>query len=291
MGVELGIIFAFVAMFAWGVGDFFIQRSTRKFGDWETLFFISLFGVIFLFPFVYKDIPTLFLSFDEKYLILLAPSFTILIAALFEFESLKRGKISVVEPLWSLEVPVSALAAFFILKEIPSTLQIILIITLLVGLVLVSLRSYHLEKKIWLEKAVIIGAFSAIIMGLANFLVGVGARETNALIINWFLSTFLALACFIYLISKKNLRKTFKDVIKNKKLLFSMCTLDNIAWVAFAFSMTLAPIALAVALSESYIIIAVLLGLFVNKEYLRKHQKIGLIIAIISAILLASLMT
>jgi drug/metabolite transporter (DMT)-like permease len=52
--------------------------------------------------------------------------------------------------------------------------------------------------------------------------------------------------------------------------------------------MTLAPIAISVALSESYIIIAVLLGMFVNKERLRKHQIFGMIVAIISAILLAS---
>lgn len=45
---------------------------------------------------------------------------------------------------------------------------------------------------------------------------------------------------------------------------------------------------IAVALSESYIIIAVILGLAVNKERLERHQKIGLFVAMVSAIVLAS---
>ena len=70
-----------------------------------------------------------------------------------------------------------------------------------------------------------------------------------------------------------------------------MSLLDKIAWVAFAFAMSLAPIGIIVALSESYIIIAVILGLTINKEKIKFHQKIGLVMAIISAIVLAAITT
>ena len=46
-------------------------------------------------------------------------------------------------------------------------------------------------------------------------------------------------------------------------------------------------ISISVALSEGYIIITVLLGMYVNKEFLGKHQKIGLFLAVVSAIALA----
>ena len=68
-----------------------------------------------------------------------------------------------------------------------------------------------------------------------------------------------------------------------------MSIADKAAWVAFAFAMSLAPIAVAVALSESYIIIAVILGLFVNKEKIQFHQKCGLVLAIFAAIFLAAI--
>ncbi len=48
MTIEVGIGLAFVAMLCWGFGDFLIQRSARKLGDWETLFVITFFGVIVL---------------------------------------------------------------------------------------------------------------------------------------------------------------------------------------------------------------------------------------------------
>jgi hypothetical protein len=44
-----GILFALLAMLFFGFGDFLIQRSTRKVGDWETLFLFSILGGVQLF--------------------------------------------------------------------------------------------------------------------------------------------------------------------------------------------------------------------------------------------------
>ncbi|MBU3978359.1 EamA family transporter [Patescibacteria group bacterium] len=52
----MGILFAFIALFSWGIGDFLIQKSTRKFGDWLALFYICAFSTVVLLPFVYKDL-------------------------------------------------------------------------------------------------------------------------------------------------------------------------------------------------------------------------------------------
>lgn len=287
MIIELGIILAFVAMLCWGFGDFFIQKSTRKFGDWETLFIITLAGAIILLPFVYKDIPGVFSSFDKRLLLLIASSIILLFAALFEFESLKQGKLSVVEPIWSMEIPVSAFLAFLLLKETISSLQIILVVSLILSLILVSLRSYHLSKRIWLEKAAFLALLAAFMMGAANFFIGWGSRETSALLAKWFVDASVALIAFIYLYFTKRIHKMELDLKLNKGLLLGMCLLDNSAWVAFGFAMVLTKISIAVALSESYIILTVLLGMFVSKEKLAPHQKFGLAIAIISAIALA----
>jgi len=103
----MGILFAVTALLAWGLGDFLIEKSARKFGNWIALFYISAFGAIVLFPFVYADIGSAFASHAA---ILWITSFIILISALFNFEALRVGKISVVEPIFAFEVPV---AGFF----------------------------------------------------------------------------------------------------------------------------------------------------------------------------------
>jgi|GEM_PF-4617325 3-methyladenine DNA glycosylase Mpg len=47
----LGVLLALGALASWTVGDFFIQRTSRKLGIWKALFFITILGAIVLFPF------------------------------------------------------------------------------------------------------------------------------------------------------------------------------------------------------------------------------------------------
>ena len=47
----MGILLAITALIAWGLGDFLIERSARKFGDWVALFYMTSFGAIVLSPF------------------------------------------------------------------------------------------------------------------------------------------------------------------------------------------------------------------------------------------------
>src|SRR3990167_7795052 len=95
MAFELGITLAFLAMLCWGFGDFLIQKSTRKFGDVETLFLISLFGAIILFPFIYLNLLEVMQS-SKQLLILIVTSHLLLVAALLDYKALKHGKLVVV---------------------------------------------------------------------------------------------------------------------------------------------------------------------------------------------------
>ncbi|MEK6847259.1 MAG: DMT family transporter [Nanoarchaeota archaeon] len=289
MSVAIGILLAFVAMLCWGFGDFLIQKTTRKDGDWETMWAITALSTIILTPFLYKDLIQLFTQQFNTIALLLISSIVLLVAGLLDFEALKQGKLAVVEPLWSLEVIVSVLLGIFVAGEFLSQKQLILIGSLITGLFLVSLRSYHASKRSILEKGTIIAVLAALTMGIVNYLTGITARKTGALLTIWFLHLVIFIIATAYITYNGKAAQLKKHIYKQKTKLFFMSILDNSAWVAFAFAMTLAPISITVALSESYIIIAVLLGMYVNKEFLRRHQKIGLFIAIISAISLAAI--
>lgn len=273
-----------MAVFGWGFGDFFIQKLVRKIGDWETLFIVCFFGTVILTPFIIGDFK---LIFDSKtFLILLFASAILFVAALLDFEALKKGKLAVIEPLWSLEIIASSVLAFLILKESLDLSQILIMFSLIVGLILVSLRSYHIEKRVWLEKGVFLAILSAFVMGCANFFIGVGARASGGLMMNWFLNIFIAFCSLVYILYKGKTKHMIKDSKKNKWTLLGMCIFDNAAWIGFAFAMTLSSIGITVALSESYIIVSVLLGMIENREKLKYHQKAGLVLALVSAIYL-----
>lgn len=292
--VHVGIVLAFVAMLCWGFGDFLIQRSSRKMGDWETLFIISFIGTIMLAPFVSKGLIVLFNS-ESNYglMILVGCSIVLFVAALLDFEALKEGKITVVEPIWSTEIIVSAFLAYFVLREKLGVYQIILIAVLILGLIMVSIkeRGKFSFKNFFVERGVFLAFAAAITMGGANFLMGVGSRVSDPVVANFFVNVVMAVLSLVYILYRKRFGKMMSDFKNNFKLVLPMSILDNLAWVAFAFAMSLAPIGIAVALSESYIIIAVILGFVVNREKLQFHQKAGLVFALVGAISLAVITT
>ncbi|MFH0928429.1 MAG: DMT family transporter [bacterium] len=282
----MGIFFALVALFSWGFGDFLIQRSTRKFGSWIALFFITLVGAVTLTPFVWNDLSAL-LKDNYQLAFLLVASFIMLFAAWFDFQALKIGKISVIEPILAMEVPVTAFLAAFLIHESLSPAQSLTVLTLLVGVVLVSIKKLRHLKKINLETGVGFAVLATIAMGVVNFLFGVGARTGNPLMIKWFTDVFLAIASLIALLAQDRLKMVWRGLKNQKCLIGGVCVLDNLAWVAFSLSVTHIPITIATSLSESYIALAALLGLILNREKLNKHQLIGLIVVVISASILA----
>ena len=93
--MQIGIILIIVTILCWGFGDFFIQKSTRKMGDWESLFIITAFGFVILSPLVLSDIWEIFVDF-RSLLILLVGGLIMFIAALIDFEALKKGKLAII---------------------------------------------------------------------------------------------------------------------------------------------------------------------------------------------------
>ena len=65
---------------------------------------------------------------------------------------------------------------------------------------------------------------------------------------NWFLNVFIAILSFAFIFIDSDLKNMIRHYKTQKKTWVSMCLFDNAAWVAFAFAMSLAPIAITVAL-------------------------------------------
>lgn len=282
----MGILFALSALVCWGVGDFLIQRSARKFGDGIALFFITALGAIALLPLVWSDIPSIF-SMSRDALILWGTSLILLAAALLDFEALRIGKISVVEPIYSFEIAVTAVLGAIFINESLTTHQILATAVLIFGIFLVSMQRLKHSGIFSLERGVLLAIGATALMGAVNFMFGVGGRETNPLIINWFTSTFIAVVMAGYLTFAGEWHHIRRQWRGNKPLIFSVGLIDNLAWIFYTYSTLTIPIAIATAISESYIVLASLLGLWLNRERLRRHQMVGLLITVLAAIALA----
>jgi len=109
--IEQAIILAFAAMICWGIEDFLAQKSARKIGDIESLAVIMILGAIIFTPFIIKD----FNIFTKQTLIILGIVAVIhFLEGIFYFESLKQGKLSIVDVVFEFELPITVgLGIFF----------------------------------------------------------------------------------------------------------------------------------------------------------------------------------
>lgn len=290
-GMQLGILFAGLALLGWGIADFLIEKSTRKIGDAASLFFITAFGSLVLLPFVYKDIgPWLSMQTGTRdFWVLLGAGAFALVASLFDFEALRIGKIAIIEPVYAIEIIGTLVLAGLVINEWLTLWQTTLVLAVTVGIVLISVKSFSTLKHIRLERGIAYAFTAAFFMMGENFLTGYGSRLTNPLLTNWVVDMVITIAMLGYLLSTHQIRQLVADIKAHPKLIVSVSITDTVGWVAFAYSATYIPIGLAVGISEAYIALAVLLGLFINKEKLKKHQLLGAGITVTAAIVLSYL--
>ncbi len=283
-----GVLFAFLALFSWGFGDFLIQKTARILGLWQTILVIGIVGCIGLFPFVWNDLAHL--SGAHISLLLLLSAVT-LFATLFDFQALKEGKISIIEPLLGMELPITVGLGILIGSDSLNPLQLVLVGTIFVSMILtITKESKHLHyHKRLLEKGVMLAGIGAVGMGLTNFLVGTSSQEISPLVTIWFVHSLLGIVAAVALIRKGALRAFFMQARKQLPLVIGLGFLDNFAWISFAIASTHISISITTAISESYIALAALLGLYLNKEKLQRHQLFGVVITIIAIVFLATI--
>lgn len=292
MPLAFGILAAFVALLSWGFGDFFIQRAIRRIGSAAALFFIGVVGFVILTPFVWTALPNALAQAATLRLLALTLAVTLLVAAL-EFRAFQVGKLSVVEPIMSLELPVTAGLGLAFLGDRVGPAQLLLIVAVFVGIVLTAVQ--HRLRHWWqrwsgqnvIERGVILGLLSAVVMSATNVLTGLASRAVGPLVTIWFVHSSLAILCLLVLAIRRQVWIEFRTAARAWRSVLAESVLDNAAWLAYAAAVTMLPISIVIGITESYIALASLLGIILNKERLQRHQLAGIGLALIAAVALA----
>ncbi|MFH0890995.1 MAG: DMT family transporter, partial [Candidatus Liptonbacteria bacterium] len=286
----IGIAWALTALFGWGFGDFMIQRATRKIGDVHALFYIGITGGIVLLPFIWQELPGLLVP-NRGLLLLLITSAITITAALFDFEALKEGKISIINPIIGLELPLTVALGVFVLGEHVSGPSATLMLLVFLGIAMASFsgKLKHVFRTNYLEKGVWLAFISALTMALLNFSVGLASNETSAILTIWFSFLFSGIFCLIIMVINGSVREILHDLKQNPKLIIAQSSLDTLGWVAFAQATTYIPISITITISEAYVALSAFLGLWIGREKITTHQKVGVALAMAGVIVLSAL--
>jgi len=284
MTINYYLLFAFGAMLFWALGDFFIQKTTRKIGTIETLAFIGIFGSFALFPFVIRDLPNLFSR--ETIILLVFLGIITFIAAIFDFEALKICKLSTADIVMSVELPITIVLSYLLLGEKLTLVQIGIVGVILLGTILTATESWT-DWKIKLERGIILAFTAAITMGFVNFFTSISSRNISPVMAIWFPWVIFSILCIIILIKKKGLKPFLYHTSEFKWLILAIAVFDTLAWLFYALATVKEKIGITLAITEAYPAIALLLGIWINKEKINWHQGVGAALALAGSITLA----
>jgi len=283
-----GVLLSIVALFGWGIADYFGQKAARKVGVAVTLFSGGVFGAVVLLPFVIRDIAPL-IADPKDILLLLGFAAVGVFTALFSLEAYRKGKLAVIGPIMGLELPITIILAVAFRSERLGLREALPMVVVFIGLLLtVTKRPFdiRLERKT-VEKGVALGIVGAVALGAANFMTGVASQETTPLLTVWFGRTIFLLVFGAFLLAKGRMGRSLGAMRQHAVLVFGLAALYIVSFASYGYATTLIPISVATTISENYIVVAALLGVFINKEKLAPHQAVGVAISVAGVLMLA----
>ena len=283
MTVELSVLAAFGAMLSWGVGDFLIQKAARRVGDLEALAFIGIVGSVALFPLVLAELPAMLDPYNFALMAVLG--LVTVVAALLDFESLRKGKLSVVEVILEMELPVTVLLGIAFFGESLTLPQFGAIAAILAGIAMIARKRGSGGLK-GVEKGAVLAVLAAVSMGFVNFLTAAGARQVSPLMAVCMPWLIISIISFAILFRRDGWSKVVSGISRFRRLMLAMALCDTAAWLLFAYAVQGSVLSVTIAITESYTAVALLLGLLVNKEKIVAHQFAGAGIAVAASLLL-----
>jgi drug/metabolite transporter (DMT)-like permease len=292
MTQALGIFAALVALVGWGVGGYVVHRSVRRVGSRANLFFITAVGAIVLLPFVVGQLPHT-IGMAANLPILAVATIFAGSSGLLTLAAFRRGKLAVVAPILTLELVLTVGIGVLLLGERLLPAQWVLMGVVYTGILLTMIRGRSGGGRIRpgvsavLEAGAAFALVGALSLAILNVASGVAARTVGPLASTWFVRIVVATALGVGLAASGELAAALRSGGRNVRIVLAAAVLDTLAWVAYAYAVTVLPIALTIAITQSYIVLATALGVIINKERILRHQIVGIVMALASGIALA----
>ena len=292
--LQLTIIFALAAMVLWGLGDFLIQKTVKRIGDFQTLLVIDLMAGILLIPFIWRDLSAIF--YWPNFISLVIMTLIDLFYGLFLLKAYDQGKLAVIEMIMIGELPSTIILGLIFFHEKLNFLQTLIIVMVIVGIILVAksrstllskLREFFTGRPVIWEKGVLFAIAAFIFSAIYNFLTAVNARSISVFTAVWFPWMLSSLILLTYVAYKKGLKSLWRNSLKNKRLILFTSIIDILAWVFYAFATVRGEISVIATIVAGYAVIALILGVKFNNERLSFWQYFGATIVFLGVIIMS----
>lgn len=287
MAIEVGVVFAILTMLSWGIADFLAKKAIDRIGYKKSLLInqsIAL-GPIFVYAILFFNIPEISTSLI---LITIATAFLALVGYLSFYKGLQKGNISVVSPITSSWAVVTTLLAIVIFGETLSSLQIVGVLGIFIGIFLTSTNLKEFKKSI--RQGTSNGVLEAIIAmvswGLTFLLVKPIVDAAGPVMAVLFLRAIM----LVFLFSWVRISRTKIGIPTKLIFLFLIGSglLDVFGFVTYSIGITTEFLSIVSPIVAIFPAVTIMLAYVFLKERLVNNQKIG-IVTILTGLVLISL--
>jgi len=283
MSASVGVLYAVLALFAWGFSDFFAKLAVDRLGPMRSVFWVQGLQVIPFFA-IYALFRPVFLLSDA--ILLVFAGVLNGMAFLFFYRSLGKGQLSILSPVTASWAVITAVLGIVLLGEALTKLQSLAISIVFIGIVLASFHYADL-RRLNVRNAlpgVREALFSVVCFGFCVFLFGLAASGAgwmaSVLFYRFFAVVFIALASGPD-ISKLSVR------LGALPILILLAALDAIGIVSFAAGAASEYIAIVSPIAAASPLVCVVLGRLFLGERISANQFLGVLLILAGVVLLA----
>jgi len=283
--VNMAVIFAFIALIGWGVGDLLIAKISRKIGNFNTLFWLLFSGLIFASFYI----PIAGAVADwGMFLLALLLGFITCSGTIFYLRGFEFGNVSIIATIANTYGVVTAVAAIFLFGEILKTEQSAGIVLVLIGLVLISFDFKMLRKNkikgIVSDRTIVYAFITVLFWGVYYTLIRIPVEK-----IGWFWAGFPAYLYSLAMIASGKLKRDVFNIFSDKKLLLTIIIysiLVNGAFFAYNLGISFGYTSVVAPIVGSTPILLVILSRIFFHEPLNRQQKAGIGFALLGIMLI-----
>lgn len=281
--MEIGVLFAILAMVTWGMSDFFIGYSAKKVSTVIVLLYGKIIGFLILSSLVILSglvIPT---SLDIWGVVILTSLIATVAWFLFS-QGLKEGFVSILSPIGNSWAAITVLLGIIFLGQSFSFEKGVALVIIFVGIFLTAINIQEIKNKkgFALLKGVPITLVSMVLWGIFFIFVDIGVRNTSWISFFFFMEIFSIIFLFTY--SKFVKPDSFS---KAPEGIVGFGIANSIGLGAYGFALATIPTTIAASIVSGLPVIALILAHIFLKEKLRVLQYFGIALTIVGLILIS----
>lgn len=274
-------LIACLTAFLWGSSAVFAKIGTVKISPRRMLMTVGI--TIFVFYLIiWKLFGTPFPP--GNYLFPLLSEVSAAIGFIFYYKSLEQAPVSLISPITSSAIIISVLIGVLLFKNPISTIQILSISSIIIGIILLTIKDFKFKRGNWIIKA--LGAM--ISWGIWGGFSGIAVRIVKPININLFFA-FIAIPIwstyFLFIEQKernenKRIRKYYSPPKKDYLFAVGSALISSTGSILFYIAVNISYVSLVIPVANLHPLVSVFYDV-INRDYPEPHQWIGIIMILI----------